>query len=389
MKKRKLAIFLAVLVLVAGPAAAQRTEPTPVPPSEPLEVWRMRIQSAVKAETSLLREIYKVESSEYSLMRGLFNAETGMADLRMRTARAETEIANLSAGMAELRADAGKRLQTTYRLMNRKNVLRVLFRSRDLPSFLRRWRVIKRILVSDRERMMRYQARLNAVVQAGRALENDKVAMVALVREAQEKASAIQSERDKRLYLLFRIQQDRSIAEKTTKDLFEDQQASSAKIADLTKEEPVMPIPEGAFNLDFESRKGYLSLPVNGPIVGFFGPVRNEQLGTVTRNNGIDIAAQEGARVAAVTDGVVRFAGELKGYGRVVILDHGNRYHTLYGHLDRIDCRSGQLVRGGEPVGTVGSSGSLSGPRLHFEVRHRGGAMDPMPWLQRGAATVR
>jgi septal ring factor EnvC (AmiA/AmiB activator) len=133
--------------------------------------------------------------------------------------------------------------------------------------------------------------------------------------------------------------------------------------------------------VDFEARRGTLPMPTAGAVIHGYGPVRNVELGTVTRNNGIDILATEGAPVIAVAEGQVRFAGEFLGYGRVVIVDHGGRFHTMYGHLDRILCEKNEWVRAGRAIGTVGTTGSLSGPLLHFEIRQRGTAVDPMPWL--------
>ena len=83
----------------------------------------------------------------------------------------------------------------------------------------------------------------------------------------------------------------------------------------------------------------------------------------------------------SVAHGIVRFAGWFRGYGRIVIVDHGDGYHTISGHLDEIHVEVAQPVDEGEVLGTVGETGSLGGPSLYFELRAGGDPVDPQPWL--------
>ena len=93
---------------------------------------------------------------------------------------------------------------------------------------------------------------------------------------------------------------------------------------------------------------------------------------------GIDIAAATGAPVVAADSGMVVYAGSIGGgYGLMVMIDHGNGYHTLYGHLSEIATRCGSGVGQGQLIGYAGSTGNSTGPHLHFEVRYLGGFIDP------------
>ena len=120
---------------------------------------------------------------------------------------------------------------------------------------------------------------------------------------------------------------------------------------------------------------------MSGPIVGSFGVRVHSQFGTKTRSNGIDIAAPAGTPVRVVANGEVRYIGEFMGYGRVAIVDHGERYHSLYAHLSIFNVSRGDRVRKGDVLGTVGTSGLYTQPVLHFEIRHQGVAVDPLLWL--------
>ena len=104
-------------------------------------------------------------------------------------------------------------------------------------------------------------------------------------------------------------------------------------------------------------------------------------------HEGIDIKARPGEEIIAAASGSVAFAGRQRGYGNVVIVDHGSGIRTLYAHLFYACVRRGELVGAGQRIGRAGKRGSATGTHLHFEVRRRGTALDPTPylWLDSGA----
>lgn len=122
--------------------------------------------------------------------------------------------------------------------------------------------------------------------------------------------------------------------------------------------------------------------PVDGPVISTHGPKKDG-----LHNDGINIAARRGTPVLAAENGVVVYAdSQLKGYGNLVLIRHEDQWMTAYAHLGSIMIRRGQEVRRGDKLGTVGSSGSVDRPQLHFEVRRGTDALDPMKHLaQRGS----
>jgi septal ring factor EnvC (AmiA/AmiB activator) len=132
----------------------------------------------------------------------------------------------------------------------------------------------------------------------------------------------------------------------------------------------------------FAAAKGRLPFPAAGPVTVGFGRVLNPRFNTITVQNGIDIGAPAGAPVRAVAAGRVVHAGWFKGYGNLVILDHGEGYHSLVAHLATMRTAMGEEVAAGGVLGTVGDSGSLKGPYLYFEIREHGRPVDPRQWLR-------
>ncbi len=119
--------------------------------------------------------------------------------------------------------------------------------------------------------------------------------------------------------------------------------------------------------------------PVRGKIISGFGPKKNG-----LHNDGINIAAKRGTPVKAAENGVVVYAGNaLKGSGNLILVRHENQWMSAYAHLDKITVRKGQTVRRGSVIGKVGSTGSVSKPQLHFEVRRGTSALNPIKYLER------
>ena len=134
---------------------------------------------------------------------------------------------------------------------------------------------------------------------------------------------------------------------------------------------------------NISASQGSLAWPCPGEVIARFGRVRDPVYDVVLENDGIDIRAPMGTPVIAVFSGDVVFSDWTDGRGNIVVLDHGNNYYSLYAHLDILSVKEGDTVSAGQQVGTVGESGSLKGAILHFEIRQRTKALDPIAWLRK------
>jgi septal ring factor EnvC (AmiA/AmiB activator) len=130
---------------------------------------------------------------------------------------------------------------------------------------------------------------------------------------------------------------------------------------------------------NFAQLRGKLNFPVAGELLGKFGAPRAGQ-GTSWR--GVFIRAPSGTEVRAVSGGAVVYSNWLRGYGNLLIIDHGSGYLSIYGNNDALYKEAGATVRTGEAIASVGASGSESESGVYFEIRHRGQAVDPMQWVK-------
>jgi murein hydrolase activator len=151
-----------------------------------------------------------------------------------------------------------------------------------------------------------------------------------------------------------------------------DQVREPARVKTVEADNAYEPVAGG----NFVRQRGSLRLPVKGAVQGRFGAAR-EGGGTW---RGLFIRANSGSEVKAVANGRVVFAEWMRGFGNLLIIDHGDAYLSIYGNNDSLLKEVGQMIKGGDTVATVGNSGGNPNSGLYFEIRHQGQPVDPMKW---------
>jgi murein DD-endopeptidase MepM/ murein hydrolase activator NlpD len=126
---------------------------------------------------------------------------------------------------------------------------------------------------------------------------------------------------------------------------------------------------------------GTMTLPVAGPVTSPFGSRSSPASGAQEFHEGIDIGAAQGTPIRSAASGTVSFAGQMSGYGNIVIVKHAGGLSTRYAHQSAMLVTAGQPVAAGEVIGAVGATGDATGPHLHFEVRLNDVAVNPVPYL--------
>jgi septal ring factor EnvC (AmiA/AmiB activator) len=262
----------------------------------------------------------------------------------------------------------------------------LVFASQSLRELLERVDALGKLLAHDRLLVARFR-------NEERALDDSRTeAQAAIARrdEAQQQLALrrveLAHERDSKQGLLAVVKSDRARERAALEELEAAARALEEKIASLSEEPAPAPAP---LPIPFAQLRGKLPAPVDAAIVRGFGREVDAEFHTQVFHKGVDFGASLGTPVRAVAGGTVRFAGWFRGYGRMVILDHGDRFYTVSGHLDALRVEAGSTVVAGEAIGTVGDTGSLSGPRLYFEIREGSQAVDPRRWLEPGARRAR
>lgn len=350
-----------------------------LPARDPAEVKRLlqeeraHLNALLDKQQSLLDT---VESSRQAVLQAEGLARE--AELAERTARAALQRADQESAAAQAALTARTlalrpRLTARYRLSH-GGAASLLFGADSLGDLLWRRRTLTRVLAADLE-LLRAARHERARLLSALELQSASAAAVKLrhAERVQQLAQA-RRRRDELAALLTAL-----AAQRTAKERLVEELAEAASRVDALAQTPVGFTPR----IPFEKQKGKLPRPAQGTVQVPFGRVVDPRFGTVLQQKGIDLQAEPGTPVLAIAHGRVVHAGTLRGYGNLVILDHGQGYFTLYAHLERTERQVGEVLGPGDRVGGVGDTGSLKGPFLYFEIRHHGTPLDPAQWLRK------
>lgn len=351
-------------------------------------------QASVKDERAEVRDRLERQRAAQGLLKSQKGSLLDLLERASRVAKAQTERARLVEGeMRAVRrrvdllerqesvakaaleyqvARLGPRLAAMYRL-TRTRALDTLLSAEDFSAMVWRSRALRQVVENDLALLTKVQraARFHQRVEA--QLTSVRAALATRLEAAKREAERAAERRMDFAELLELVQAEQVQAGRVVRELEQSERDLTALIEDM--EAP--PAASG-----FGALKGRLPMPTDGRIEVGFGKVVNPKFNTVTVQKGVDIRASQGTPVRAVADGTVAFASWLRGYGNLVILDHGDGYHTVLAHLAEPSGRAiGDKIAGGEVVGAVGDSGSLKGAYLYFEIRQKGVPTDPSVWL--------
>jgi septal ring factor EnvC (AmiA/AmiB activator) len=285
-------------------------------------------------------------------------------------------------------------LRALYKLQVQGGVLPVLFSADDVAAQGIQLRHLTTLATVDARLIREYRVTSEGLAERKARLEARQKELGVLRSQADEERAEADREGVKRLVLLARVKDERAYHDRMVGELSEATRRLEAFIRDLQEKQRrvaklppagrprAMPPTDSLPGTGFGALRGRLLWPAEGKVVAEYGARIHPRFGTRTFRNGIDIGVPEGTNIAAVYGGHVLYTGWFRGYGNLIIVDHGGEYYTLYAHAAEIKVKEGDEVKQGQALGTVGDTGSLQGPRLYFEVRHEGKPQDPAQWLQ-------
>ncbi|BAY24854.1 peptidase M23B [Calothrix sp. NIES-2100] len=255
----------------------------------------------------------------------------------------------------------------------------VLLQSENISDFISRRYQLKLVYQADQQILTTLNAQANLITEQKTAVEQQKNE-IALIREqflAQKADYQLQAQ--SQAELIQRLNSDRLALEAAQNQLEQDSQNLEVLIQQKIAEAQAK-TNSSSKNIIIRGT-GMLAYPSDAPTSSPFGWRIHPILGYRRFHAGLDFAASYGSTIRAADSGTVIFAGWYGGYGKAVIIDHGDGITTLYGHTSELYVTEGQGVQRGQAIAAVGSSGLSTGPHLHFEVRRDGTPVDPASYL--------
>ncbi len=338
---------------------------------ERLATQRAALALIESRKVSALEVLEMVEQRAATSSQRVKVLERDLAVFRKRLAVAEQEDALTQQMLRTQMRRLSPRLWGMYRMMRRRP-LEVLLSARDFSAMVWRSRALRATLEEDLRLLRTVQRVARLRRQAAAELRRLQGSLDVRLGFLREQAGLAKAQQEALEEVVGAIKGEAELARRMVREL---------ELADADLSRVIQDLNEGPATSGFGALKGKLPFPAPGVIEVGFGKVVNPRFNTVTVQKGVDIRAPVGTPVKAVAEGTVAYAGWLRGYGNLLILDHGGGYHSLVAHLASVTPQVGAQVTAGEVVGEVGDTGSLKGAYLYFEIRRAGQAVDPAPWL--------
>jgi len=365
-------------------------------PADQLKTYKKKADALSSEIQKGKTEVEKFARKESKIINHLNSVEQKLNKYRKRATTLQTEIETLDKSIdltskkytalkknIEINEDyVAKRLVALYK-MNWLGRVQLMASADSMVDFLQRKVALERILDSDeriRTNLLSEQKMLNKLLTA---LESHKSEKDARIKEHKKQIKLMSQERKTREILLADIRSQKALELAAIESLGQSAKELDNKIGSLRKILDTGSQGKKISQLPFSTQKGLLIMPVRGRIVSLFGPYRNPKFNVENFRSGIGIQTEMGEPVKAVFGGRILYSSWFKGYGNMIIIDHGDNFYTVYAHLDETFKLKDETVEPGEVIATAGDTGSLVGPNLHFEVRHHGKPLDPIIWLTR------
>ncbi len=343
---------------------------------------KKELRQAKRKERSVLDDLDKIDKEIQTGIAELISQQRQLRNAEAALQSIEASSSQISRELTGLKRLYGQRLRAFYKLQRSGAVMTVALENPGIA--VKEAKYLSLIAERDRLVMREYSSVLDRMSLAQKEINDKKEEILRRNRVVESQKAELETKRRQKTIILANVRQEKGLYEETLHELEE----SSAGLWSMIKQDEA----ERRSAKDTQKAgqrgnktpgfdKGRLPWPLEGQVLTRFGMQRHPQFGTMVFRRGIEIAAHEGQPIHAVSDGEVVYADWYKGYGKLIILDHGNGFYSLYGNLSQLDLNKGARVTKGQVIGLAGETGSLRGANLYFEIRRNGEAEDPLALL--------
>ena len=374
----KAAATLLLLLICLAPARSQPASQNPDLDRIRGDIARLRRKlDDVRAQTQTAEQELEEVTIELDIRtRELEVAQRVEADLQQQARDLESQIAAVAPRIAQQKEFLRRRLVALYRL-GRLSYVRLLLSMDDRRDPIEAMSMLTYLASRDGRAISRFDFERQQL-RARSAELADKQRRVAEARQViQQRQEAVAATYARKERLVALLQHEGSKSEQQIATLEEKAKRLEHLIDVLSRQSAGSIVEE-----DIRSVQGALGWPVGGKVVETFGRQVDPKFSTITFNNGLKIAAAPGTEVRAIFPGTVLFSQWFKGYGNLMIVDHGNRVFSLYGNLKSPAAVVGDRVRAGQTIAGVGEAEEAQSGYLYFEIRQDNKPEDPQKWLR-------
>lgn len=348
-----------------------------------IELEKRVLSQVKKKESSVVESLSQVEIELERKNKQLKQSTSKLDFVVSEMHKKQAETVRLRESLEQRKTYLARRADALYRWQRGASPFMILNGDLSLSSLLKRRYYLQSTVAFDREMVQSLNEQATRQETLTEELARKRQDVDAQRRELTEVKEAVQKEAQKKRELLASLRDEKESRQRALKDLEQAALRLQKMIEELSRRSAGKSSKEAPAGSGLESMRGKLEWPVKGQLIGGFGKTKHHEFSTDVFRKGLEIEAPVGEEIRAVEKGKIVFADRFSGYGKMLIIDHGDRYYTVYAHLSDFLKKSGDPVKRGEAVALVGDSESLVGSKLYFEMRKDGRSIDPTPWFQR------
>jgi septal ring factor EnvC (AmiA/AmiB activator) len=354
---------------------------------------RNRLRDSRAREVNLMGQLEEIDKALGSGRGRLSKLTKEAAAKREEIRRRNEELTALNTAHENAREHVKNRLAAFYR-MGEVGMLNVVFASATLPDLLNVDESFRILLAQDQKTIATYHQQIADLTRLRDELERENSQLRGVIADSEQQTRTLADSRNQRLRLLASISKEKKLYQQALAEMEEAADNLNKTMALLRERlaagQGVQPQKGGGTDKKtagqaggFAAMKGRLPPPARGTVTTYFGKSNQGKFGIASRADGIDIKTVSGTEISAIHKGKVVYVGQLRGYGNLMIIDHGQQYYSLVSRAAEFYKREGEMVAAGEVVGVMNDQGGLLGEGLHFEIRHGTDAQDPLEWVNR------
>ena len=386
-------VLLAISAIVARGATPDEERAHLETVKQQLHEKRTEYQKITWQEKDLTAELRSIERSIKKYQQELQHQQQVLEKNKQNLKKIEGNLSQLRQKYQTSKTILEKRLRALYK-MGELGYLTPLLAMSSYDNIQQQLKYLQHISKSDRQLLQRAGKDIQSIQKEKKALETNKQKILRIQTKIKDKQADITKQQQQKSQLLQRLETQKqqhaaaikkleesaAALEKLLKELEGPEKITSSQAAETEPGKVVrFPAEIPIFAKHFRANKGKLIWPVEGRIVTKFGPIRIGD--TSTHYNGVDIQAPQGTPVHSVFKGTVKFADRFRDFGKLVIIDHGGNFYTLYARADKLTVKPGDFVETRQVLGRIGNTDSAKGAHLYFEVRANGKPVNPKSWL--------
>ncbi len=342
---------------------------------------KKKIEEIKHHESSILLEIENVNKQIKQAEEQLKKYKNRLNETELKISKLESEINNHIRNLQKHKEWLKRKLVAIHRYGNYSDTLMLLLNSEDISQLIRTGKYLQYLSVYEHNLIENYKNSLQELSEKEKRLYALKKELENNQKKVKSEEENLTEKRNQKESMLATVRKQHDSHKRVLKEL----QDASNRILEIIRESERQEkgkeyIPEG---VGFAKLKGKLPWPVEGKVALPYGSQKDPQFNTPIFRSGAFIQSASDVYAKAVYTGKVVFAEWFKGYGQLVIVNHGDGYHTLYGSLSEIFIKVGDIIKSKQAIGRIGMSGLMNSPGLYFELRYKGKPLDPLQWLQR------